>query len=45
LTTPASLSRAVGEPISALPLNSWETWLCAIFLLLVGVAVIEEMRR
>jgi hypothetical protein len=41
----ADLSQAIGEPIAAMPLNSWERWLAVVFVVLACVALVRELRR
>jgi nitrate/nitrite transporter NarK len=41
----ANLSRALGGAIADTPLNSWEAWLCIIFLGLAVAALYREHSR
>jgi hypothetical protein len=41
----SNLSRALGEPLAALRLDSWEVWMCGIFAALVVAAIYRERRR
>ena len=41
----ANLSSALGGPLVATPLDTWEMWLCVIFVVLAAVALVREIRR